>query len=193
MVFCAQTNGHIQIDIEPEELQSIGEVLVQSYLTHNLIQRQRTTRNAIISQTKKFACNIMQLTALIISLVSANLLTAVLQPIPVHKMTTYENITTTTTVAANILKPSEMCPYDFGCDDYLCWRSCDTGKKETNGSSWCYTSPQPKKHEFKHCVYPYECSPCWACIGPCNSDRKYWFVWSCYVSKKKILRWTKSN
>lgn len=161
MVFYTQTNGHITIDMEPEELQSIGEVLVQSYFTHNLIQRERTTRNLILSQTMKFLSSAFQLSALTISLVSANLLTAMFQQL---MQQTHQNFNTTN----NMLKPSEMCPYDFGCDDYMCWRACDNGKKADNAKSWCYTTTKPEKHQYQHCAGSYECSPCWDCLGPCN-------------------------
>lgn len=162
----------ISIDIDPDELQSIGEVLVESYLHHNLIQRKKTPTNSIITHTKKILCNMIQFSAITMSLVAANLLTASLQPLAMQQIAESDNTTTAVKTVVNGLKPSDICPYDFGCDDFLCWRTCDTKGKQHDAYSWCYTAEKPKEHQFNHCVYSHECSPCWDCLSPCNAYSK---------------------
>lgn len=164
--FFISTNAVVKIDIDPEELQSIGEVLVESYFTHNLIQRVPTMSRLICSKTLETIGGTSKLVALTMSFVSANFLTAVYQPKLLQWLMENDNKTTT----LNSIKPSELCPYDFGCDDYMCWRGCDSGKKDSAVNSWCYSAPQPEKHQFQHCVHSHECSPCWDCIGPCNPN-----------------------
>lgn len=50
-LLCAivRVKAPISIDMTPIELQSIGEVLVESYFHHNLIQRVRTTRSIVFT------------------------------------------------------------------------------------------------------------------------------------------------
>lgn len=164
-VFCTQ--AHFTIDIEPEELQSIGQVLVESYLTHNLIQKKATATNFFLSQLGKFTTSAIQISAITFSLVCANLLTTVFTPAIEKRMQNYQNVTF---VANKIKKTYDICPNDFGCNDYMCWRSCSNGleSSKAGSGSWCYTTTKPKTHEYQHCVHSYECSPCWACLGPCN-------------------------
>lgn len=42
-----QTNAHIVIDIEPEEMQRIAEILVENYISHN-ITPQISTRSSVL-------------------------------------------------------------------------------------------------------------------------------------------------
>lgn len=157
----------ISIDIEPEDLRRIGEIVVGNYLRGpgNNIARSRTMINTIISSCKHFSMNIAQLIGIMLSLVGANLLTTMLEPFTNTPM--YKNTT---------LTPSQICKSDFGCDENLCWRTCDTKFDEGEqqiAQSWCFTSSKPTDRNFQECKNSYDCSPCWDCLGPCHSKKKY--------------------
>lgn len=167
-IVCAESV--ISIDIDPVELQSIGEVLVESYLHHNLIQRKPSLKNNCYNKIQQSSIAVLQWIGITSSLLGANLLTMYFQAMNILQPVSNINnniIATVTTTPAKVIKPSEVCPGQYGCDDNMCWKSCGT---EIN--AWCYTSPKPKNHHFQHCSYSYECSPCWTCLGPCNSNKK---------------------
>lgn len=154
-----QFNAHISIDIEPEELQRFGEILVHSYMTRDLLHNHAT------SVCKKVLVNTAQLFGIMFSLVGANLLTNTLQPFVSFNPQADQLVITMN----DTLKPSEICKHDFGCDGNLCWRSCDD---EINTSlSWCYTVEKIRMNEIKTCEFSHECSPCWSCIGACKSPK----------------------
>lgn len=67
------------IEIDPHELQSIGEVLVESYFHHNLIQRTRSLQNTFRIQIQKLSFSLLQLIGITCSLVGANTITAIMQ------------------------------------------------------------------------------------------------------------------
>lgn len=169
----------VSIDIDPIELQSIGEVLVESYFRSNLIQKKPTLKNECINQIKKNSGALFQWTVITSSLVGANLLTSYFQPFMLQNVNNNNNNNATIATATTRIKPSEMCPEQFGCDDYMCWKSCGT-----NIDSWCYTSSKPKNHNFQHCTYSHECSPCWDCLEP-FSRRKKTIIHSLMRKKKK--------
>lgn len=162
-------NAVVKIDIEPEELQSMGELLVESYFTHNLIQRKPTIGRFALTKLMKLLGSTFKMCALTASLVASNLISAVLQPKFVQQTDEYENITST---IESTFKPTELCPGDFGCDGNLCWKHCEIGKNESNADSWCFTTPKPEEHQFQYCKHSHDCSPCWDCIGICNSNKK---------------------
>lgn len=164
-VFVNQASASISIDIEPEDLQRIGEIVVGNYLRGDTIVRPRTMINTIILSCKHFSMNIAQLIGIMLSLVGANLLTTKLEPftIPNTQTVMYKNTT---------LTPSQICKSDFGCDRNLCWRTCDTKfdeDEQQNAQSWCFTSPKPTNNKFQECKNSNECSPCWDCLGLCHS------------------------
>lgn len=166
------TNAHISIDIDAAELQSIGELLVETYLHQNLIQRAYSLPNTILQKIKSVATTVLQLIGVTISLIAANVLSPILQ-------TKIEPTTlTTTTTAVNsyqydniTLNPFKLCPHDFGCDRSVCWRSCNSTAKGTIGKSWCYTSANPRSNKPEKCLHIYNCSPCWECLSVCHTPR----------------------
>lgn len=129
-VICVKT--HISIDIDPVELQSIGEVLVESYLNNNLIQRSSSLGNTMIGLIQKCACSMLQYIAITCSLVGANIITTMLQ----HNVVVAPQSTNSTLV------PSKLCKHDFGCDDNVCWRTCNESGNDVAVVSWCYTTPE---------------------------------------------------
>lgn len=76
ILFFVYAHAHIVIDIEPEELQRIGEILVESYLQN---QQQQQLSNAV-SWCKKITNGVIQLLGIMFTLVSANLLTTFFEP-----------------------------------------------------------------------------------------------------------------
>lgn len=158
---CANcVNMHILIDISPMELQSIGEVLVESYLHHNLIQRKPSIGNTMLSVVQKCACQLFQFIGITCSLVGANILTSMLQQ--------SADAPTATTFNSSLV-PSKLCNHDYGCDDNVCWRSCKSNGKSTEDAAWCYSTPDPKLRKYQQCLYQHDCSPCWECLGTCNA------------------------
>lgn len=167
--FCAfitSVEAHILIDIDPTELQSIGEVLVESYMNHNLIQRKVTVLRTIFSHVSKFSVGVLQMLGVTTSLIAANIFTPWFQtkPQPV-------SIESYAQVSQNIskFKPSHKCPHDFGCDRNVCYRSCGNNVKTT--TSFCFTAPNANSRKLTHCVNNYDCSPCWSCIGVCHTPK----------------------
>lgn len=168
---CIHTQAHILIDIEPEELQRIGEILVESYLEQNLTLESLTTTAIAISRFKKLSFSFVQMFGIMMTLVGANLLTTQLDrilntPIPVSAV---ENILKNST---DIHKQTENCENDFGCNKNLCWRTCKTNStlsqhQQNEQQAWCYTTSNSKLNKTHQCIHPQECSPCWECISKC--------------------------
>lgn len=156
-----QTYASITIQIEPDEFQYIGDILMQTYM-----QQQPKTLSTIGIKIKSFSKaafrGTLQMIGIMMTLVGANLLTTKLEPFVRQSELSAKNITA--------INPSEMCKYDYGCDDNLCWRTCDGA--EENSLSWCYTTLKQKEPEFQSCKYSHECSPCWACLSDCKATIK---------------------
>lgn len=175
--FISRVCAYISIDIDPDELQTMGEILVESYFTHNLIQRSSSsTGNLILAHTKKALSSTVHMLAFTGSLVGANLLTVIFQPIVVQRMKEYDNSTKIYHDSEKkTLMPSEMCPPEFGCENSFCWRTCTDDSNNSTVNSWCYTTDSKENKQFKECEYSHDCSPCWECLGPCTSSQ-HWYV-----------------
>lgn len=158
--------SHIVIDIDPSELQSIGEVLVESYFHHNLIQRQVSLPQTIFSKIVNFSFCVLKLIGVTASLIAANLFTPLFQSFS----TTNNALNTITHVQYNksTIVPSKICPNDFGCDRNVCWRTCDKGENEKH-VSWCFTTSKPGSNKYAQCINSQDCSGCWECLGQCHS------------------------
>lgn len=170
---CVCEAHHISIDIEPEEMQRIAEILVENYMVHNLTPRPRIGTIALVSKIKKIALGVVQLIGITLSLVSANLITSKFERIASPMTINNDNIT------AAIVEPMDICDRDFGCNRNVCWRACDSGTDYEKGDShsWCFTTPDPETHNYQQCIYPHDCSPCWECLGSCHSKKTLkWFV-----------------
>lgn len=167
-ILCIFTSAwaSITIDMHPEELQSIGAVLVESYMRHNLIQRQETVTRMIFNKMGKFLAGLLQMLSITTSLIAANIFTPYFQlgsqPIIDTTIGMQKNVKITSTPAT-----IDQCPNDFGCERNLCWRTCDQ-KFNVTKDAWCYTSPTPQNRKHTHCTSHLECSPCWECISVCN-------------------------
>lgn len=158
VIFLNNTSAHISIDLDPEELQRLGEILVQSYFEHNLLS------NRAISQCKKITNGIYQSFGIMVSLVGANLITNMLQPyMPVGSIMQESY---PASIVHSTFKPTDNCDYEFGCDSGLCWRACDNTFNISH--SWCFSSPKIQENNFQPCTFPHDCSPCWDCLSLCN-------------------------
>lgn len=147
--------------LDSTELQSINELLMERLLMQNSIQRHVSPSGTFLNKIMNFSCSVVQLIGVTISLIASNILTPFFQSehqnsIGVHAPI-YQN---------SKMFPSRMCPYEYGCDQRVCWRSCGNGTKTDN--SWCYTSAMAKSKETTYCSNPNDCSPCWACISVCH-------------------------
>lgn len=159
------THSHISIDMDANELQSLGEVLVESYFHHNLIQRRVSLPRTILSSIPKVIICVLQCTAVTGSLIAANIFTPWFQTMltpNAYDIKSYEQYNNST------ILPSKICPHDFGCDRNVCWRSCIINGKESNVKSWCYTRLNATSNEYAECVHPHDCSPCSECLGVCH-------------------------
>lgn len=177
LIICTQS--HISIDIDATELQSIGEVLVESYFHHNLIQRRISVPRTILSTAIKVLISVLQFIGVTGSLIAANIFTPWFQSSPTTITPTNVNNIKTNEQYNTAIVPSKICPHDFGCDRNVCWRSCHTNEKETNVKSWCYTRLNLKSNDYVECAHPHDCSPCWECLGVCHIEKKinvgmYW-------------------
>lgn len=146
-------------------MQRIAEILVENYISHN-ITPQISTRSSVLLKIKKIVVGLVQFIGITVSLVSANLLTSVFQPVNIPPAMTDIYIGNVSTY-----KPSQMCNWDYGCDRNVCWRTCDVGSSvhgKNNSQAFCYTTPRSDGHNFQQCIYPHDCSPCWECLGPCH-------------------------
>lgn len=161
-LLCAivRVKAPISIDMTPIELQSIGEVLVESYFHHNLIQRVRTTRSIVFTCIRIGGSFFFQYTGITASLVCAG----VLAPIAQQHYNSYVKSKHHHSKST----PSKMCEHDFGCDRNVCWRTCHTEKKSET-LSWCYSTPDKSVRKYQQCEYAHDCSGCWECLGPCNA------------------------
>lgn len=145
--FLYHTSGHITIQIETDDLQQLGEIIVQHMQDQPLIPQSR--RNTCVKFIK-ISRSVLQMIGIILTLVGANLLTSKLEPFVAH-LKTRLNVT-----SINI-SPLEICGNDFGCDENICWRSCNDSsaspKSEKNlNQSWCYTSAKSNGSEFQSCA-----------------------------------------
>lgn len=168
IIFASVISSHpsIVIDIEHEELQRVAEILVESYISHNLTPQtsRNEMRNIIFSIVKKVTLNVVQLIGIMLSLVGANLLTRIFESsaVPQVLINDIDNITSFT--------PSETHFRDYGCDNNVCWRTCgDKFNNPEKNKQWCYSSPTPESRKYHECLYLHECSPWWECIGICHS------------------------
>lgn len=115
LFLCAlQTKAHITIDIESDQLQKLGEILVETYLDHHLLHRPRTTTSVFVSNLRKIGVSMIQMIGIMFTVVGANLLSIKFEPFT-KEVNFNENL-----VNKTILLPCEICKNDFGCDRNIC-------------------------------------------------------------------------
>lgn len=142
-------NGHITIDMEPDELQRMGEILVETYLHQQLTHRLASS--VLLSHGKIFVYGAMQLIGLLLTLVGANIARTRLEH---FLLPTSRVVNISAALNVSNFEPSKLCKRDFGCDDNICWRTCDDklGVSEEN-KSWCYTSPKTNEKKTFSSVF----------------------------------------
>lgn len=144
-------DGSIVIDMEPEDLQQLGEMLVKSYM------KQQKSSTSLSLGLKRFSLGVIQLCGVMFTLVGANLITSKI-----------ELFSSTSPPAPPTVVPQKICNNDYGCDNNMCWRTCNATEGDL---SWCFTTPklkgEEKDEQYHICTYSYECSPCWSCVGSC--------------------------
>lgn len=151
----------IVIKLKPEEVQYIGEQLVESYLRHNLIQRQVSVSRTCLKHFITFSTGIIQMVGVTLSLIAANVFTPIFQS---SSQNVQNSINMHVPMYTNITK---KCNWDYGCEHNICWRQC--GNETKNVNSWCYTASNANSRDGTICQHANDCSPCWPCISVCHT------------------------
>lgn len=158
-----QTYAYINIQIEPEDIQNVADIFMQFQPSY-----PQSGNFHIKRLCKSFSRNILQMMGIMLTLVGANVITSMLEPFSVVQKVS--EISGVANITAHKLVPSELCKSDYGCDENICWRTCDEEKdgEKIISQSWCYTSSKKNKMEYQKCNFSYECSPCWDCLTSCK-------------------------
>lgn len=149
-------HGYITIEIEPDDLNRLSEIL-QTFINDQQLQTRSSTRIGINPMIKKTLCGVIQLIGITLSLVCANLITSKITETSIVNESGDMNITS----MSSLFVPPKLCDNDFGCHNNRCWRTCEKAKNIEMETTWCFSSPMPIEHKFKECVHAEECSPCW--------------------------------
>lgn len=174
-ILLIETNECVTIEIQPDELEQIGEILIQSYMqlpsttTATTTTRSISTgRSTVVMLVKAMSRGLLHAGGIMLTLVGASLLTTKLEPFLTNRMVEINVANIVTTTPTNT--PQQICENDFGCDGNICWRTCESSEhKENEGiKPWCFTSPNPNETDHHRCIFAQQCSPCWTCISPCK-------------------------
>lgn len=154
---CVDVDASISIDIEPEELERIAAILVESYISQNVRPHPHqiaSLKRNILLWLKKASSTFIPLVGITSSLVAANLLTTWFQSphnVEIIETPLIQNVSFATensfmqsenTTPLQIL---DICKREYGCHDYICWRTC--GVQEQNKTSWCFIAPKPGNYQ----------------------------------------------
>lgn len=175
--FSIQLNALISIEIEPNDLEQVSEIL-QTFIQQQQQQlptRFSTTR-VISPLLKSITRSLIQMTGIMLTLVGANLLTLKLETFivkqPAEKITEINN---NTEIISNITALMEKCKNEYGCNRNRCWRTCTSNEElkiekedEDMKETWCYTSSKANTSDFQSCTFYNDCSPCWDCSSDCK-------------------------
>lgn len=161
------TNGYITIEIEPDDVHQLSDIL-QMFIENQQIptRTQYSLRRNIFSLLKSFSRGIVQLISIMMTLVGVNLITMKMES---SIMLLNQTEQTTTHMFAH----REICKHDFGCTENICWRTCEETNERKAEQKWCFTSSYPNISNFQPCTYSYECSPCWSCSTSCTDGRVF--------------------
>lgn len=167
--YVCQTKAHITIQIEPNEIDQIVNILqTMIHQNHNIQHPSVRIRlcQFLIPLAKSSMRCITQMTAIMMTLVGANLITTRLEaPITSFQMTSINSPQSTET--------PQMYENSYGCASNYCWRTCenenDTIKKNTQQKKWCITmKPNGTSFAAVECVDHHDCSPFWRCLSRCE-------------------------
>lgn len=166
--FSLHLNGQVTINIEPDDVQQISEVFQRIMYRSHPSTRISPVRCSLIPLLKKITLNLFQMCGVMMTLFGANILTVKYE---YSRKMDYSSLTYTNIKSK--LSPPEFCKHDFGCNDNLCWRTCEepidgnVNANEEYGDKWCYTTPMSNRTYYQPCKENNDCSPCWGCITPC--------------------------
>lgn len=154
--------------IDHDELQNVVEILVRSYIDQNIVTPPASTQSVVLHNMKKASLFVLQLIGVTSSLVGANIITKMLEAesnseiLPTTTPTFHTNENPDKIIE---LPKHQTCKIDYGCDRSVCWRTCGG----TRNGTWCHTSPDPSVNQYVRCSSLLDCSPCWECLGACNT------------------------
>lgn len=180
--FLLHTDAYIVIKLDPEDVERVSDFF-QSLIVLNH-PKALPTPSCCTRYLKKTVIGMVQMNAVMLSLVGSNIITDLLKPhlqhyvdIPsisesfVRKLineTCNKQCTTPKKNFKEYLKgPSaEACNKEFGCDDNMCWRTCHTG--DPKKIMWCYTGSKANRVQVQFCKTDNDCSNCWECVEACH-------------------------
>lgn len=165
-------NAHISVDIDPEDLERIGEFfqnLVINRREHQYDVVQPRFRFKIMKIVKQTTLAIIQLCGVMMALVGSNLFTAFLSPMQQQQYQQQQEQTDVHELLKNISQTNGNCIINFGCNKNVCWKTCyNVDGDVKNQQLWCFTAPNPKTREYQRCDTHTDCSPCWECLEECH-------------------------
>lgn len=161
LIFSTLIASHIEINIDPEDLDRVSDFVLSLNNQHAVIPLSVNYHHRISKFILKTAYGLSKLISIMLTLVGANILSAKFDVIfPSVNFQSDQNNNDKT----------DSCMIDYGCIKNLCWRSCHGNMNKKNQSMlWCFTAPFSKAREFHSCTRLEDCSPCWECIEACHT------------------------
>lgn len=150
----------IVIDLDEEEMQQIAAILVENYIETNLLRKQNVH---FLKYVKKTAAIVGQFAGITFSLVGANILTKMYDRTTETVSTCTDKMDLNATITNEI---DEICNHKYGCDDGLCWRTCNETSELSK--TICYMKTISKEFKEK-CSSANDCSPCEECNSKCQN------------------------
>lgn len=169
LTFVVALNAHISIDIDAEDLDRVGEFIQNLHINReeHLYDLVHTSiRFKMMKIVKQTTFTIIQLCGFMMAMVGSNLITASLSPMQHQQQ--QEEQTELHVLLKNISQINGgTCNINFGCNNNVCWKTCYDDDIR-NQQVWCYTSSNPKSHDYHQCDTHTDCSPCWECVEVCH-------------------------
>lgn len=160
----------LTIEIEPNELNQVSEILQEYINTMNLQQLHHRRRFSILPFVVSTSKGIIQMVVVMATLVGANLLSIKLEPFVSKHVQVNMTVSSATNTTLNQTNKTCEHDHDYGCNKNICWRTCNevSAEYEKYGIKWCHTSATMNGTTFQPCTVANDCSPCWSCASQCS-------------------------
>lgn len=166
-----QSEAHIAINIDPEDLDQISDFFQDLILPQNVVVAQPNSMcKVILKYMKKGVYASINLIGVTTALVGANLISNRVMNAEPSQLLSKQNqvVPKEYNPKNNLLTPShgEMCQIDYGCHRNACWRGCHSNNQTEK--LWCFTSPSANSRDYYHCDDYNDCFVCWECLEACH-------------------------